>query len=122
MVDNKSMQTGKRQMGMERWKYLDMANLSFAGGNYGACKGYLEAFLETISENSEEGKTLQLGFERIETDRQSKVSELQKDSENWGYLEQLDGNDVRREIEINSLYEQKTLCWTTSINFNLFEA
>ena len=120
-MENKTGSSGMRRMGMERWKYLDMANMSFAGGHYGETRGFIEAFLETIKEDSEEGKILQSRFNDIEIVRRQRVQDLEKESKNWGYLEQEDGNDLRRSIEIDAVYDQKTACWTVAMARGLFE-
>lgn len=125
MVDDKTTSApgGIRRMGQERWKYLDMANLCFASGEYGRTRGYIEAFLETVDENTEVGKRFKTEFDRIELDRRSNHNKLEKDIEPLGYLEQRDLRERGREqIEIDAIYEQKTVCWTLSLQHGLFNA
>lgn len=121
MTENK--QSGIRRMGQERWKYLDMANMSFANGDCVAADGYIKAFLETIKEDSPEAKEVKIEFDRIERERKIRINELNSDTEHLGYLEQRDvRNKVREQIEIDATYSRKTVCWTIALNAGLFNA
>ena len=115
--------TGLRRMGQERWKYLDMASLSFAAGEYLNTKGYIEAFLETIEENSKAAIEITELFDAIETERTKARQDLADQKKEWGELEKADiGNKAILQIEINAIYEKKAACWTTALKHGLFKA
>lgn len=115
--------TGRRRMGQERWKYLDMANMSFAAGAYIETNGYITAFLETIKDGSKEANEIQKEFDEIEETRKKQRDDLEAQIKDLGYLEQ---NDIRSkgrdQIEIEAIYNRKTVCWTVAMNNGLFGA
>ena len=119
MVETKSI--GLRRMGQERWKYLDMANMSFAAGDYITTQGYINAFLETIPDSSETSKKIKNEFDSIDQNRRDLIKTLEEEVKDLGYLEQ---NDIlqtgRRNIEIDSIYNMKTVCWTIAMQDSLF--
>jgi len=115
------IQTGLRRMGQERWKYLDMANLSFASGDYINCKGYLDAFLETIDDGSREAKEIKENYDFIEDKRRKLIDQLLKETESLGYLEQSDlRHNARERLEIDAIHDMKTACWILAIKNGLF--
>lgn len=110
-------------MGQERWKYLDMANMSFAAGDYTSTDGYVKAFLETIKDDSDEAREIKIEFDRIDRERKNRIDELTTKTEHLGYLEQKDvRNTGREQIEIDAVYSRKTVCWTMAMNAGLFQA
>ena len=110
-------------MGQERWKYLDMANMSYAAGDFISCNGYLSAFLETIVTDSEAGKQIKEEFDHIEIDRRKKNQELESKVKDLGYLEQRDIlTRGKEQIEIEAIYNKKAVCWTISMQHGLFNA
>jgi len=110
-----------RRIGLERMKYLDFANMSFAAGEFIKTKGYTQAFLETIKEESKSAKKITDDFDKIEEDRLKKIKDLEEQIEHLGYLEQKDyRNKGRDQIEIEAIYEQKTICWAVSLQDGLF--
>ena len=121
MVETKTI--GKKRIGQERWKYLDMANMSFAAGDYIATDGYIKAFLETIKNDSEEAQIIRNEFDQIDFDRRKQLQDLQTQIKDMGYLEQADyDKEGRRQIEIEAIYNRTTVCWTLAVDNNLFEA
>ena len=113
--------SGIRRMGQERWKYLDMANMTFASGDYIKTIGYINSFLETIDEKSTAGLKIQQEFDIVEKEKQQNLKKLEQETHNLGYLEQKDMQTQGRDIiEINSVYDRKTICWTISIKYGLF--
>lgn len=117
----KEQSSGIRRMGQERWKYLDMANMSFAAGDPISCKGYVEAFLETIKEDSDEATKIKQEFNQIEAERLKKHNDLEAQIKDLGYLEMQDyQNRGKQQIEVDAIYEMKTVCWTVAIDGGLF--
>ena len=115
--------TGLRRMGQERWKYMDMANLSFAAGEYLNAKGYIDAFLETVEEGSEAAKEITVLFDEIDIERTKARQSLEDQKKEWGELEKADiGNKAILQIEINAIYERKAACWTMALKHGLFKA
>ena len=116
-------QSGLRRMGTERWKYLDMANLSFAAGEFVNCNGYINAFIETIDETCPESKELKDDLDSIEEKRRKQIQDLINETEELGYLEQKDiRTNGRERIEIDVVHDRKTVCWTLAIKYGLFGA
>ncbi len=114
---------GVRRMGQERWKYLDMANMSFIAGDYLATNGYIKAFLETIPEETDEAREITKEFNRIEADRKRLHVELEEQAKNLGYLEKGDIlTKGREQIEIDAIMNRKTVCWTVAMKYGLFSA
>ena len=112
---------GIKRMGQERWKYLDMANMSFAAGDPIACEKYLDAFLETIDENSDAAKKITIEYNRIESERLKKHNDLDSQTKELGYLELQDyQNRGKQQIEVDAILEKKTVCWTVAMNGGLF--
>ena len=113
-------------MGQERWKYMDMANMAFAAGTpqgYISCEGYIKAFIETVTEDTPEGNDIKTEFDRIEKEKNEHYKELEEATKDLGYLEQRDmRNNGKDQIEINAIYDMKTVCWTNSLRYGLFNA
>ena len=109
------------RIGQSRYRYLDLANMTFAQGAFAECNGYIAAFLETIEEGSELEKKLRIGFDEIEMERRSKIHKLEEKIKDMGYLEQKDEkNNGRERIEIEAILNRKNICWTVSLQKGLF--
>ena len=110
-----------RRLGFERMKYLDMANLAFAEQNWIGCRGYLDAFLETIREDTATADKIKQEFDVIEQERKEQKKQLEDEVSSMGFLEQRDmmerGNT---QIEMEYVHSQKTVCWKVAITDGLF--
>ena len=116
-------QLGDYSIGHLRIKYLDLANISFAQNNYTIAKGYVDDFLETIDETTDEGKELKKEFDIITARKNKQLKELETSVANMGYLEQKDiKNDGRESIEINCIHDKKSVCWRIALKGGLFNA
>lgn len=112
---------GDYSIGHLRIKYLDLANISFAQNNYTIAKGYIEDFLDTIDEKSEQGKTIKTEFDTVHSRKKHQLGELDKSITSLGYLEQRDiSNDGRESIEINAIHDMKEICWRIALGNGLF--
>lgn len=108
-------------IGHIRMKYLDLANLSFAQGNYSQCKGYIDSFIDTIDEDSVCGKSIKKEFDNAYSHRASIAYQLEQEVKNMGYLEKQDYESVAKsEINIDSLHDLKAICWRISLKDGLF--
>jgi len=108
-------------IGHTRYKYLDLANMSFAGGNYVQCKAYIENFLDTIDENKESGKELKKEFDRIYVNRENIQRGIEKKISGMGFLEKKDYEDnAKAELEINTIHDLKAVCWRIGMKDGLF--
>ena len=111
-----------RRLGFERLKYLDMANLSFAEQNWIGCRGYIDAFLETIVEESKAADMIKEQFADVEADRKEQQSTLDEKATSLGYLEQRDLMERGKlQIEMEYVHSQKTVCWQVALEMKLFE-
>jgi hypothetical protein len=109
------------RIGLIRYKYLDLSNMSFAQGDFVGCMGYINAFLETIKEGTPIAETIRKEFAKIEEERKERVKKLGELTENLGYLEQKDAKERgRQELEIDAVHNRKNICWTISLMENLF--
>ena len=108
-------------VGHIRMKYLDLANLSFAQGNYSQCKGYIDSFIDTVDEESTGGKTIKGEFDKIYHNRSLQETQLEEEINKLGFLERKDYEDAAKsEININSLHDLKAVCWRISLKDGLF--
>jgi len=109
------------RIGFERMKYLDMANIAFAEQNWTGCRGYLDAFLETIPETTKAATEIKELLNEIETTRTNQRNELNNTIKNMGYLEQRDLTERgNTQIEIEYVHSQKTICWKVALTHGLF--
>jgi len=116
-------QLGDYSIGHLRIKYLDLANISFAQNNYTIAKGYIDDFLDTIDEKTDEGKEIKNEFDIIMQRKKRQLNELDTSVKNMGYLEQKDiTNDGRESIEINTIHDMKEVCWRVALKGGLFNA
>lgn len=109
------------KLGILRLKYLDLSNMAFAQQNPILANGYINDFLQTIKEDSKAGKDIKKQFDETMEKREQQLKELFKATEKLGYLEKKDvENRGRQEIEINTIHDKKTICWSVSMENGLF--
>jgi hypothetical protein len=109
------------RMGQLRYKYLDNANMLFAQGNHIQAKGYVDAFLETIDDNSTAANKIRESFKTIEDENRELTIKLNTVIKDLGWLEKKDAQERgKAEIEINSIQDKKNACWTVSMSEGLF--
>lgn len=109
-------------IGHTRMKYLDLANLSFAQGNYSQCKGYIDGFVNTLDDDSVGGKHITEEFNKIFTNRDLLANNLEQEVKKLGYLERRDYEEAAKsEINIDNLHDLKAVCWRISLKDGLFD-
>ncbi len=112
---------GVFQIGLNRAKYLDIANMSFIQKNYDGVKESLNAFLDTIDENSDVAKEITEKFDEIYNARINQRIQLEENIKNNGFLEQsIQGNQGFSNIDIETLHSMKALCWAIAQKYGLF--
>ena len=115
-------ETSIKKKGSERWKYLDMSNMSFASREYESAEGFIRGFLTLVDADSEEGKELTSEFNRIEEGRHESVKKLKDEMSKVGYLEQHDLQQNKKlTIEVDALHERIATCWIISQKYGLFD-
>ena len=115
------MVEGDYSVGHLRMKYLDLANMAFAQNNYIAADGWIKNFLDTIKDGSNAAKTITQEFDKITSRKKKNIEELDKSTENMGYLEQKDILDEgKTNIEVNSIHDRKQVCWRIALQEGLF--
>jgi len=120
MSDNKNV-GGDYSIGHLRMKYLDLANISFAQGNFIGCKGYIDDFIDTIDGSKEAGKIISDEFDKVFTRKKLQEQELERTVKDMGYLEKKDFEDNgKRELEVNAIHDMKEICWRISLKNGLF--
>ena len=108
-------------IGHHRMKYLDMANMAFAQNNFIAVKGYIDAFLDTVKENSSDSMDIKLEFDKIMKIKKEAISKSLEDAKELDYLQKNDYiNNNREQIEINALHDMKAVCWRVALKNGLF--
>jgi len=108
-------------IGHIRIKYMDMANMSFAAGQYVQCKGYIDSFLDTVKDDSGSGKLLKKEFDNIYSRRNQLLDKIGKEIEDMGYLEKKDFEDAAKsELEVNTIHDIKETCWRIALKDGLF--
>lgn len=109
------------RIGLLRMKYLDLANVSFAQGNYPLTDGYIKDFLDTVDGDGDVGKQITKEFDEIIARKKKDREALEKYVNTLGYLEQKDvKNKGMEEIEINAIHDRKNICWTIALKEGLF--
>jgi len=122
------METKKEHsIGFTRMKYLDLANITFASQDFEICNQYINAFLETINEDSKSGKEITKQFDIIEQHKKEQLKQLSEyisGNENYKGLGELEKTDTKNEgeksIYVDVLHSRKTVCWTVAMNNGLF--
>lgn len=116
------------KLGQVRYKYLDSANMAFIQEqhypqNLIACEKYIDSFIGTIADGTEEAKLITNEFNEIEQARRNNLKQLNEEIKDLGYLEQKDTKDRGQlEIETNATLSRKAFCWTLALNRGLFDA
>jgi len=114
------VKTGTYSIGLNRAKYLDLANLNFIKDNYDGVKESINAFLDTIEEDSPAGKYITDKFDEIYNVRMKQRAELEHTISDAGFLEQsMTGNQGFFHIDIEALHSMKSICWSASHKFGL---
>lgn len=112
---------GVFQVGLNRAKYLDIANMSFIQENYDGAKESINAFLDTIDENSPVAQEITKQFDGIYNTRIIQRSRLEKEIKGNGFLEQsMQGNQGFFRIDIEALHSMKAICWAIAQKYGLF--
>lgn len=118
MVDKKE---GVSNIGNTRWKYLDFANIYFAQGQLKQCNDFIDAFIQTLDEKTEAGKSVKKEFDDVYKNKINIESAVEEKVKNMGYLERKDFEDMaRRELELETLQNLKSACWRISLQYGLF--
>lgn len=108
-------------IGHVRIKYLDLANLSFAQGNYTICKGYIDDFIDTINVDSESGKNIKSEFDKVYQHKDKVIEAIDEQISTLGFLERKDFEDkAKSDVEINTIHDLKEICWRISLKDGLF--
>ena len=108
-------------IGHLRMKYLDLANIAFAQGNFIGCKGYIDDFIDTVDGGKEAGKTIRAEFDRVFERKKRQEAELERTIKDLGYLERKDFEDNgKQELEVNAIHDMKEICWRISLKDGLF--
>jgi len=108
-------------IGHIRIKYLDLANMSFANGNYLQAKGYIDNFLDTVKEDSTSGKEIRDEFDKLFDNKQKIEESITEKTKTLGYLERKDFEDsAKTEIEVNNIHDIKEICWRIALKNGLF--
>lgn len=111
---------GVFQVGLNRVRYLDLANMHFIQQNYDAVKESLYAFLDTIDDESEPGRYIIEQFDLLYDERKRQREELECKIADSGFLEQsITGNNGFMNIDLEILHGMKAVCWTASQKFGL---
>ena len=114
------VKTGMYSIGLNRAKYLDLANMNFIKDNYDGVKESINAFLDTIEEKSEAGKYITEQFDEIYQMRMKQREKLEDTIKDAGFLEQsMTGNQGFFNIDVEALHSMKSLCWSASLKFGL---
>ena len=112
--------SGVFQVGLNRARYLDLANMHFIQQNYDAAKESLYAYLDTIDEESEPGQYIIDQFDILYEERKQQRERLERSILDEGFLEQsITGNNGFTQIEIETLHGMKAVCWTAAQKFGL---
>ena len=112
---------GDFKVGITRLKYLDTCNMQLISNNIDGAKEAIDAFLNTIKDNSEAGIEIKKGIDQIEENRISNHKDLRTEIAKKGFLEQsINWNDGHNQIDVDSLLNIKALCWAVALEHNLF--
>jgi len=118
-MENKT--SGSITLGIERMKYLDLANMSFSNGEYDLTEGAINSFLETIKDGSDAAKMITIEFDKIELNKKADTHRLNEHLKTLRTLERTDvKNKGNQEIRIEYLHDKKTVCWTVAMKHGLF--
>jgi len=115
------MEEGKDySIGHLRAKYLDLANMYFVQGNTRDCAGYIDAFLNTIPDESEAASYIREEFDKVEVIKNNNKKILFDEMKNLGSLEKTDVKiDGDKQINVDNLQDKKVVCWNASAKYGL---
>jgi GDP-D-mannose dehydratase len=114
-------ETTTYSIGVTRMKYLDLANMSFAQGNLGQCKSYIDSFMDTIKEETEAGKQLKKEFDEVYLHKKNVEDAAEKKATTLGWLEKGDFEDmIRQELNFDTIHNLKSICWMACMKYGLF--
>ena len=109
-------------IGHIRKKTLDLANFGFAQGNYKVCKGYVDAFINTLDEDSVAGKMLKVEFNKAYANFSFLSNKLEQEIKKLGYLERQDYEEpAKNEIIFEHIHDRLAICWRISLKYKLFD-
>jgi len=115
------MESIEYSIGHKRMKYLDLANLTFTQGEYEMALGYINAFMETIEENTRSAELIKEQFDNIEIKMKNDRKELKEHIKDMGELEKIDTKRKGElEIAIDGIHDKKTACWNIAMVEGLF--
>jgi len=105
--------TKEYRVGLLRSKYLDLANMDFAQGDYDGVKEQIKNFMDTIDDNSKAAQMLRKEFDEAYLKRKKDRLHFDNELQTQGFLEQsVNSNRGFDEIDLNTLHDLKTICWT----------
>lgn len=112
---------GNYKVGISRLRYLDTCNFKFIQGDIDAAKQSIDAFLNTVKDNTDAGIQLKKDIETVEENRTKAHNELRDEIEKKGFLEQsISWNDGHGQIDFESLLDLKAFCWAAALEYGLF--
>jgi hypothetical protein len=112
------------KIGQERYKYLDLANISYANAqnllDYRRANGFMDAFEFTLEPGSEAKKELMRKKETVDQERKEAVRKWEQWKEGLGFWEQEDAETERMRLEIEAVGKRLDACWEISKRYGLF--
>ena len=102
-------------IGHLRAKYLDMANMTFQGDDTTECSRNLDAFLDTIPDDSPAAGYIKEQFDRIELKNHFDMKRLLEEIKELGDIERADIKTKGEQIlHTESLHDKKIVCWNAA--------
>lgn len=115
---------GTHKIGQERYKYLDLANISYANASnltdYRKALGFMDAFEFTLEPGSEAKKELLRKKEQLEQEKKDAVQRWEQWKQGLTYFEQFDVQPERDRIEIVAVGQRLDSCWEIAKRYGLF--
>jgi len=112
------------KIGQERYKYLDLANMTYANArelsDYRTPIGFMDAFEFTLEPGSEAKKEYLRKKEEVEVEKTENIRQWEKWKEGLTYFEQSDVSLQRDRIEIAAIAKKLDCCWDISKRYGLF--
>ena len=107
-------------IGHLRAKYLDMANMTFQGDDTTECSRNLDAFLDTIPEDSKAADYIKEHFDRVEMKKRIDMQKLLEEIKELGQLEKVDiKTKGEHMLHAESLHDKKIICWNAAHKYGL---
>ena len=107
-------------IGHLRAKYLDMANMTFQGDDTTECSRNLDAFLDTIPDDSPAAGYIKEQFDRIELKNRVDMKRLLEEIKELGQLEKADIKTKGEQmLHTESLHDKKIVCWNALYLYKL---